>query len=130
MNLNFSRYVLAAIIMFIPTLVLAFPGDMRQLPNSTVLGCQICHNSQRGGSVNSFGREAGTGRVNWASVCPSDSDGDSFTNGEELQDPDCEWSTGDPAPGNSSLVTSPGNSSDFPETISSRPMSCSCCSNI
>ena len=50
-----------------------------------------------------------------------DSDGDGWTNGEELLDPDCEWSTGDPMPGDVVDVTKPGDASDFPPEFEPEP---------
>lgn len=39
------------------------------------------------------------GSIDWAKVCPLDSDGDGLTNGQELGDPNCRWRQGDPDPG-------------------------------
>jgi hypothetical protein len=47
-----------------------------------------------------------------------DSDGDGFTNGEELQDPEGVWTPGSPAPGNPDLVTLPGDSTSKPSVTS------------
>jgi hypothetical protein len=52
-----------------------------------------------------------------------DSDGDGFTNGEELQDPSGSWRPGDRPPGLQSLVTNPGDRRDAPEAGGSNPAS-------
>ena len=60
----------------------------------------------------------GSGNVVWgAALAVIDSDGDGFSNGEELQDPDGAWQNGQPAPGDPSLVTNPGSPDDFPTSI-------------
>ena len=43
-----------------------------------------------------------------------DSDGDGFTNGEELGDPDGTWQEGDAAPGDAADITHPGNPDSHP----------------
>ena len=47
-----------------------------------------------------------------------DSDGDGFTNGEELQDPNGEWTEGMANPGDPALVTAPGDSNSKPTATS------------
>lgn len=92
-----------------------------QLPNGSKIGCISCHNSQSGGDArNPFGKEVGKrflvdGNVQWGpELAKLDSDGDGFTNGEELQDPNGEWKIGSPAPGNPDLVTNPGDPASKP----------------
>lgn len=46
-----------------------------------------------------------------------DSDGDGFTNGQELQDPNGTWQHRQPNPGNINLVTNPGDPFDFPTEV-------------
>ncbi|MGM0558690.1 MAG: MYXO-CTERM sorting domain-containing protein [Myxococcota bacterium] len=79
---------------------------VNQVPNGLERSCQTCHTvalPQVGnGPLNDFGMDVnsnleGTGvsaTVDWPAVCDLDSDGDGFTNGEELGDPDCTWTTG------------------------------------
>ena len=43
-----------------------------------------------------------------------DSDGDGFTNGQELQDPQGTWLEGQPRPGNAAYATDPGSAEDHP----------------
>lgn len=98
------------------------PGMM---PNGTVFNCATCHISQFGGGArNPFGN-AVNARVNpgaptqfWGSeLAALDSDGDGFTNGEELQDPNGTWTQGSPQPGDRSLVTHPGDPDSKPAQV-------------
>ena len=81
-----------------------------QIPNGFEIGCTTCHERFGGGPRTPFGRDVNRtlvdGDVDWQAICDLDSDGDGFTNGEELGDPDCNWSEGDPAP-SCLLYTSP-----------------------
>ena len=48
---------------------------------------------------NAFGQDYAKYRGVWqGAYCQADSDGDGFTNGQELGDPCCEWVEGTPAP--------------------------------
>lgn len=64
------------------------------VPNGSTFSCQLCHNSSSGGSRNAFGQDVeqfvsrGGREQFWAQVFSLDSDGDGFTNGEEMGDPD------------------------------------------
>lgn len=92
----------------------ARPYRVTQIPNGGQFNCQACHNSPSGGSRNAFGQEIESnflsgGNVVWnAELAAIDSDGDGYTNGEELLDPNGEWESGesDPADG------TPGNPGD------------------
>ncbi len=88
-----------------------------QLPNGQVFNCATCHvRTSGGGPRNAFG-EAVRSLVNPGSRTPFwgpvlarlDSDGDGFTNGQELGDPEGD---GTPTPG--AEVTHPGNPSSKP----------------
>ncbi len=68
------------------------------VPNVAENTCQTCHVGTGGGSPwNTFGGALmddqityyDGGQPNWASFCDEDFDGDGFTNGEELGDPNC-----------------------------------------
>lgn len=100
------------------------PGE---IPNGFVNQCANCHvNPGGGGPRNAFGQavENGflsvpgpSGHVQWgADLASLDSDGDGFTNGEELQDPSGQWTTGSGATGDQSLVTNPGDPNSHPST--------------
>ncbi len=92
------------------------------IPNGSVNQCSNCHfNAGGGGARNPFGQSVealvspGSQEEFWSeALAMEDSDGDGFTNGEELQDPNGTWRPGDPAPGDSSLVSNPGDPDSVP----------------
>lgn len=121
--LIFAVFLLAAS----STFIIARSFRPAQIPNGNKNGCANCHVSPAGGGPrNPFGTEVGrnhltepggAGQVKWsAALAALDSDGDGFTNGQELQDPSGSWSPGQLQPGNPTLVTNPGDASDFPTT--------------
>jgi hypothetical protein len=88
-----------------------------QIPNGTKFTCSNCHIDPNGGGArNKFGQDVeklvsvGGHEEFWKSALAKlDSDGDGKTNGQELNDPDGVWRSGQPNPGVSSSVTNPGN---------------------
>ena len=94
----------------------------------TVRPCITCHNNPDGGDscgdgtsfpaveycLNDFGVDFRASRIStpatpWnPALAAMDSDGDGFTNGQELQDPLGTWVLGDPTPGFSDCVSRPG----------------------
>ena len=88
-----------------------------QIPNGFEIGCTTCHERFGGGPRTPFGRDVNRtlddDDVDWQAICDLDSDGDGFTNGEELGDPDCSWSEGDPAPSDN-FPSNPGEADSFP----------------
>ncbi|KAF6776626.1 hypothetical protein AHF37_03881 [Paragonimus kellicotti] len=52
----------------------------------------------------------------WDKLCPLDSDGDGFTNGEELGDPQCVWKLG-AEPERTDHITHPGVCTPFDSEI-------------
>lgn len=89
-----------------------------QMPNGSINSCANCHVVASGaGPRNSFGLavEAKIGGSSaaipfWdATLAAADSDGDGFSNGVELGDPD-----GDGTPSTSTGITNPGNASSKP----------------
>lgn len=94
-----------------------------QIPNGQKFSCSNCHiSSEGGGSRNVFGKDVenslSANKVRWDKIFNLDSDGDGFTNGEELQDTDGQWAIQQANPGNSTLVTKPWDPTSKP-TVSS-----------
>lgn len=96
-----------------------------QIPNGGVSGCANCHTSAAGGGPrNIFGQMIQTsflsaagfsGRVQWGpELAKMDADGDGFTNGQELGDPEGLWKAGDADPGEAAAVTLPGDLNSHP----------------
>ena len=93
------------------------PGKVPNAPD----GCNTCHTTGGGTPRNPFGldveaRVTPNGQeVFWGpELAALDSDGDGFTNGEELGDPDGTWQEGDAAPGDAADITHPGNPDSHP----------------
>lgn len=92
------------------SLVWAWGEDDDRIPNGNVYSCNACHNPN-----NQFYADYRRAGRRWTTALSQmDSDGDGYTNGQELQDPNGTWTQGQPAPGNSSLVTNPGRASSHP----------------
>ena len=114
---SLSVCALACALLFINSNAVAFPDRIGHVPNNQ-WNCALCHVSPGGGGERtSFGEEtrnAGLveGRVDWTTVCEIDSDGDSFTNGQELGDPTCSWVFGDPNPAGE--ITNPADAASVP----------------
>lgn len=120
-----TTYVAAAFLVAVAVLTVGTPVDGRphrvdQVPNGAVLSCATCHVSAAGGDArNPFGQTveseflssvSDSGNVLWSPALASrDSDGDGFTNGTELGDPD-----GTGVPDSAAAVTAPGDAADFP----------------
>ncbi len=105
MNLNFSD---------------AREFRVAQIPNGNKFQCLTCHITQ-GGPRNNFGKDVGTkfldmsGNVKWGpDLAKLDSDGDGFTNGEELGDPEGIWEIGNPDPIVMGGVYNPGDKNSKP----------------
>ncbi|XP_067662438.1 tyramine beta-hydroxylase-like isoform X1 [Haliotis asinina] len=89
------------------------------VPNPCV-GGELWHgvghlNPQGGGYTNQFGVDFQNHGTSWANVCNLDSDGDGMSNGQELGDPQCNWTTG-AMPTRTTGLTHPG----FCDTSSSQ----------
>ena len=90
-----------------------------KIPNGSVNRCANCHiRPSGGGPKNDFGLDVEDalvrqGRSFWTAILASkDSDGDGFTNGEELGDPEGD---GVAIPG--AAISLPGDANDFPNII-------------
>ncbi len=98
---------------------------VNQIPNGTKFSCRNCHETAFGGLLNVFGQQVNQVGLNgmdvdWSKLYNLDADGDGFTNGEELLDPNGEWESGSPDPGNFADVTEVWNSNSTPSSVSWR----------
>ncbi|HNT33974.1 MAG TPA: hypothetical protein PKH07_03145 [bacterium] len=113
--------LLIVVSLFFAEPVCARDFRVSRIPNAGVFLCGTCHlNPVSPGARNPFGQTVeellpSLDEDFWgADLAAGDSDADGFTNGFELQDPFGTWRPGNPNPGNSSLVTNPGDASSFP----------------
>ena len=90
------------------------------VPNDGI-ACLTCHTDFGGSPRNAFGMDVeqlvtpGSPEPFWGpELAMLDSDGDGFTNGQELQDPEGTWTPGSPQPGDAALVTHPGDPNSRP----------------
>jgi len=87
-----------------------YSGWENTIPNGDVFGCENCHTPNMSAKT-PFGTDyKNYGKVWSSTLATLDSDGDTYTNGEELQDPDGTWVKGQPQPGDPALVSNPGDS--------------------
>ena len=117
-------FVIPAVALFLGVAAVAEarPFRVSDIPNGSKNTCLNCHGDTKGSTRTDFGSDAqnfleGAGgvqqqHVSWAPLCPLDSDGDGWTNGKELGDPDCTWKVGDPDP--NAYVFNPGNPDSHP----------------
>jgi len=90
----------------------AHPFRVSQIPNGAEANCLTCHASANGGGArNAFGAaiEASLNGqdADWSKVYNLDSDGDGYSNGLELGDPDGTWVIGDADP--AGTISKPGD---------------------
>lgn len=86
------------------------------IPNGSKFTCLTCHGELEAKTFTTFGTNARQNledsgpiqeaHVEWAGLCPLDSDGDGATNGQELGDPNCMWVKGQGNPAGS--ISNPG----------------------
>src|SRR5262245_6914044 len=117
--------LIGAAYLFSSSIATARPPSPGKIPNGNVYYCGGCHESGHTFSDGSppvpstpvhgnamqgpFGST--TPIKTWTlDLANQDSDGDGFTNGEELQDPDGTWAIGKPDPGDVSFVSNPSDS--------------------
>lgn len=88
----------------LPTTADARSNRVRQIPNGTNYTCDSCHGKRSllPEDLTPFGDDVNdtlqNGNVNWSVLWNIDSDGDGFSNGLELGDPNGNWSTGQQNP--------------------------------
>lgn len=116
--------ILMLLIVFAFSINVSFarPYRVSQLPNGSKFQCANCHIKVGGGGArNVFGQKVessflnGNGDVLWgAELAALDSDGDGFTNGQELGDPEGNWKSGQPNPGDANNLGNPGDKNSKP----------------
>ncbi|MBT4140842.1 MAG: hypothetical protein HOE48_23220 [Candidatus Latescibacteria bacterium] len=117
-----------AVFLFGQTNIEARSARVSQIPNGSVNSCSNCHVAPAGGGTRTaFGDVINNGFLNgsgaratvvWnATLAGLDSDGDGFSNGTELGDPE-----GDGTPTAGATVTNPGLSSSFPQVANNPPV--------
>lgn len=106
-------------------IVYSFDWRVDEIPNGNEFDCSFCHFSAgEGGPLNDFGKQVKNFgitnfRVDWSKLYDKDADGDGFTNGEEMGDPEGNWRIGDPDPIVNYPLTKPWDPDDFPTTVDS-----------
>ncbi|MEW6701085.1 MAG: T9SS type A sorting domain-containing protein [Bacteroidota bacterium] len=114
-------YTVTFLIIFTSTILVSRSWRPSQIPNGNKFSCNTCHTNGGGTPRNPFGQEVekrvtpgGTEDFWGPALAAIDSDGDGFTNGQELGDPNGVWRPGQPDPGNSSNVSAPGDPNSRP----------------
>ena len=119
----------------------AMPSYQMKIPNGDKVSCypgaegcieNICHgvghNTCQGGSMplNPFGQDLVKNNFKWTQLlCQTDSDNDGFTNGEELGDPCCTWTVGNPLLNDGFVPSHPGKSESHQPASYVSPNNCS-----
>jgi hypothetical protein len=96
----------------------ALPPAPGRIPNGNIYSCGTCHQSGHSSGVPMTPAHGDAMRADYlaanktwtVTLANQDSDGDGFTNGEELQDPSGAWAIGKADPGDVAFVSNP---SDF-----------------
>src|SRR5262245_10397118 len=116
--------LIGAAYLFSSGIATARPPSPGKIPNGSLYYCGACHESGHTFSdgslpvpttpVHGNGMQTPFGTTNpiktWTlDLANQDSDGDGFTNGEELQDPAGTWAIGKPDPGDISFVSNPSD---------------------
>ena len=125
-----SHWSKLSVVALAVTLIVGWSADVEarffrlaKVPNSDAVGagCNLCHTTGGGTPRNPFGLSVEAlvtpdGReVFWGpELAAMDSDGDGFTNGEELGDPEGLWQEGGDPPGDPALITHPGDPDSHP----------------
>ncbi len=97
---------------------LGVPTYLSYVPNTATFSCSTCHTVAP--TRNAFGLAfANNGHVWNATLAHLDSDGDGFSNGTELGDPNGTWTMGSPDP--SGPVFNPGDPASHPTVTATAP---------
>lgn len=99
-------------------IVVGFPNYRDRIPNSRSFSGinAIGHvDPNGGGERNAFGLDFGSNGFDWAEICDLDSDDDGLTNGQELGDPCCQWTSSNPTALIDTGLSHPGEATDVSE---------------
>lgn len=111
--MKYRAVLIVAVSLGLTSVAEARSQRVEQIPNGEEFSCTTCHDSSfptgaQNGARNVFGQQVeanltGTGgtatqEVDWQAIYDLDADGDGFTNGQELGDPNGEWSQGEDPP--------------------------------
>lgn len=114
-------FIVTLLIIFTSTILVSRGWRPSQIPNGNKFSCNTCHTNGGGTPRNPFGKEVerrvtpgGTEDFWGPELAAIDSDGDDFTNGQELGDPNGSWRPGQLDPGNFSNVSAPGDPNSKP----------------
>lgn len=113
------KFALAASALAFSSTAWALDNYVPYIPNGNVNTCLNCHMTATGGDArNPFGHDVEVSRVNflprWTNVFDLDSDGDGYTNGEELGDPCGVFVRNQVPPPITMGITLPGNPESHP----------------
>ncbi|HEY5914707.1 MAG TPA: immunoglobulin domain-containing protein [Verrucomicrobiae bacterium] len=102
--------------------VLALSSYVSQIPNGAAFSCANCHvNPAGGGTRTGFGNAFASNSHLWnATLAALDSDGDGYSNGVELADPNGTWRPGQSNP--SGAVYNPGDATSHPGAAATAPV--------
>lgn len=106
-----------------------------RVPNAVTMGCLTCHNNTGGGGgcgsppcLQSFGTAFRNNGYVWNSTLANmDSDGDGWTNGQELLNPAGNWTMGSPEPNPTAQARLPGFNTSWCATYNPRACSLNEC---
>lgn len=116
-------FLLFCVSIFLSQFAISKSFRVFQIPNGNINSCLNCHKSMLGGlPLSSFGSQVlsvglNGENVDWQALYNLDADGDGFTNGQELLDPNGEWSEGMSNPGKSSDVKKPYDANSKPLSV-------------
>ncbi|MGH8104214.1 MAG: thrombospondin type 3 repeat-containing protein, partial [bacterium] len=80
-----AGWVIAYLWLLVPRSATARPNYAAELPGRLQNNCSVCHISPSGsGTLNNFGEAFGMSGHDFAPIAEQDTDGDGFTNDEEL----------------------------------------------
>jgi hypothetical protein len=110
MKLNNMKVICCLAVLLAVRIASAVPGYVSAVPNGSVNSCCTCHQACSPPALNKFGSDFAANNHLWnAALAALDSDGDGFSNGQELGDP-----TGSGTPITGASVSVPGDATSKP----------------